>query len=37
MLKVSVTTRWPLTKTPNDPESTVWLPPGFGLSFLSLA
>src|ERR1700691_1502051 len=35
-LKVSVRTRWPLTKTPNEPESTI-CPPGFGLSFLSPA
>src|SRR5580704_7685755 len=32
-LKVSVTTRWPRTKTPNEPESTCWGP--FGRSFLS--
>src|ERR1700678_864467 len=34
-LEFSVTTRWPLTKTPNDPESTVWLDAAFALSFLS--
>src|SRR5258706_3485308 len=36
-LKVSVTTRWPLMKTPNEPESTNWLATGLVLSFLSPA
>src|SRR5271165_3111092 len=33
MLKVSVTTRWPLMKTPNEPESTAGAEAGFDLSF----
>src|SRR5271170_3826949 len=35
MENVSVTTRWPLTKTPNEPESISLAPAG--LSFLSPA
>src|SRR5216684_6639572 len=35
MLKVSVMTRCPLMKTPNDPESTIRGADGFTLSFLS--
>src|ERR1700728_1055580 len=37
ILKVSVATRWPLTKMPNEPESTVRAAAGLGLSFLSAA
>src|SRR5258708_5823462 len=36
-LKVSVTTRWPLMKTPKEPESIVWPGAGLDLSFLSLS
>src|ERR1700689_1755695 len=36
MWKVSVATRWPLTKIPNEPESTIGLT-AFALSFLSAA
>src|SRR5580698_7118557 len=35
ILKVSVTTRWPLMNMPKEPESTAWLAAGLGLSFLS--
>src|ERR1700736_5467822 len=37
ILKVSVATRYPLMKTPNEPESTIWAGAGFALSFLSTA
>src|SRR5258708_38711219 len=37
MLNVSVITRCPLMKTPNEPESTVWGADGFNLSCLSEA
>src|ERR1700733_10228746 len=33
MAKVSVATRCPCMKTPNDPESTIWVDAGAGLSF----
>src|SRR5579864_1213875 len=37
ILKLSVATRWPLMKTPKEPESTVWRAGVFVLSFLSLS